>query len=526
VRLTVDLRFDAADQGESEGGTAIGFHRIAAAARRPRELIALLRGRRYERVEVIEDELPPSAVQAVSLALVALVRSPRFAMGGRETGRTAFALRALAKAAVAVPAELAHTAIWARRLRAAASGHTPLPASAASPTNVVYLRVEPTLRWMGAYVGGAATHTTGVINGFADNGLGVEVFAPEQPLGTRGASFRQVPLRRVFHLVRGLTYTSYSRDVVRAAQGSRADFVYQRYSLGSVAGLELAERLGVPLVQEFNGSEIWVERNWGSGGLRLERDFEALERRNLLDASLIVVVSDVLKQQIVAEGIPAERVLVNPNGVDVERLARFRERSPAEWRRELDREEAPTVGFIGTFGLWHGVKVLPAMIDALREQRPDARWVVVGDGGLRADVERELRERGVEELAEVTGLVDHDRALALLAGCDVCVSPHVPNPDGTPFFGSPTKLFEYMGLGKPIVASALEQIAEVIEDERTGLLCPPGDARAAAGQVERLLGDPGLRSRLGGAALEEARETYSWAAHTRRILTALERGRV
>jgi glycosyltransferase involved in cell wall biosynthesis len=167
------------------------------------------------------------------------------------------------------------------------------------------------------------------------------------------------------------------------------------------------------------------------------------------------------------------------------------------------------------------VKVLPALIDAVRALRPGTRWIVIGDGGLRQEVEQEVERRGLSDLVDLTGLVEHDRALALLASCDLCVSPHVPNPDGTPFFGSPTKLFEYMGLGKPIVASDLNQIGEVIDHERTGLLCPPGDVEAAAAAVDRLLGDPALCERLGKAALDEARETYSWAAHTRRILDAL-----
>jgi glycosyltransferase involved in cell wall biosynthesis len=119
------------------------------------------------------------------------------------------------------------------------------------------------------------------------------------------------------------------------------------------------------------------------------------------------------------------------------------------------------------------------------------------------------------------GIVSHDRALALLAASDVCVSPHVPNPDGTRFFGSPTKLFEYMGLAKPIVASDLEQLGEVIDDGKTGVLTTPGDAASAAREIARLLGDPDERARLGGAALESARSTYSWEAHTRRILEAL-----
>jgi glycosyltransferase involved in cell wall biosynthesis len=77
-----------------------------------------------------------------------------------------------------------------------------------------------------------------------------------------------------------------------------------------------------------------------------------------------------------------------------------------------------------------------------------------------------------------------------------------------------------MGLGRPIVASDLEQIGDVIEDERSGLLTPPGDADAAAAAVLRLLGDEPLRERLGAAALEEARATYSWDAHAQRILEA------
>jgi glycosyltransferase involved in cell wall biosynthesis len=97
----------------------------------------------------------------------------------------------------------------------------------------------------------------------------------------------------------------------------------------------------------------------------------------------------------------------------------------------------------------------------------------------------------------------------------------VPNPDGTPFFGSPTKLFEYMGLRKAIVASDLDQIGEVIEHERSGLLVSPGDVEATAASVRRLLEDPPLRGRLAAAALERVTRQYSWNEHARRILSAL-----
>ena len=117
---------------------------------------------------------------------------------------------------------------------------------------------------MGTQVGGAATHTSGVINGLIDNGVAVDVIAAERPLGTDRARFVEVPpTRRPLQLVPGLRFTDYSDQLVGAATGLRADFVYQRYQLGSDAGLRLAERLGVPLVLEFNGSEIWVQETLG-----------------------------------------------------------------------------------------------------------------------------------------------------------------------------------------------------------------------------------------------------------------------
>jgi glycosyltransferase involved in cell wall biosynthesis len=331
-----------------------------------------------------------------------------------------------------------------------------------------------------------------------------------------------VAARRVFHFVHWLTAFDYSSRIAAAAAIRPADVVYQRYALGSYAGLELARRLNVPLILEFNGSEVWAKLNWGGGRVPLIETLMQLELRNLLDATLIVVVSDVLRDQLLEQGIAEERILVNPNGVDTRRLARLREQQAAAWRAELGRPEAPTVGFIGTFGLWHGVKVLPHIVEAVARQRADARWIVVGDGPLFGEVSREIEARGLADRVLLTGLVPRDQATRLLAACDVCVSPHVPNPDGTPFFGSPTKLFEYMGLAKPIVASHLNQIGDVIDDGRTGMLVPPGDPHAAAAAVVQLLGDDALRARLGSAAFEEAQRKYSWAAHSRRILDAFE----
>jgi glycosyltransferase involved in cell wall biosynthesis len=526
MRLVIDLRFNPPPARHAADEQLVTLDQLAGMGRRPAQLARLLLGSRWDELRVLRDERPLSGVQAGGEGLAALARARRFTLerpgGARSAGRGAFLARASADFAVAMPRELVRSALLARRAARLAATPFELPAPVRRPERVTYLRTEPSLRWMGLHVGGAATHTSGVVNGFAAAGLDVHVFAPERPAGTEAVPCTPVEARRLYQLVHWLTLFDYADDVVAAAAGRPADAVYQRYALGSHAGLTLARRLGVPLILEFNGSEIWTERHWGGGRVPLVTTLSALERRNLTDATLVVVVSDVLRDQLLEAGIAPERVLVNPNGVDVDALAPMRARAPQAWRAELGLPQAPTVGFIGTFGLWHGVKVLPALIEAVQRERPDTRWQLVGDGPLRAEVEAELRERGLTDAVELPGALPHAEAVRRLAACDAFVSPHVPNPDGTRFFGSPTKLFEYMGLRRPIVASDLDQIGEVLEDGRTGLLVEPANAEAAAEGVVRLLADADLRERLAAAALEEAQRTYAWTAHCERILDAVE----
>jgi glycosyltransferase involved in cell wall biosynthesis len=527
MRLVLDLRFARDERDPGPDGRLVTPEDLNQAVRKPRVLAGLLWRRRWDSVTIRRDDLQRSGFQAGGAVIGALARSREFSIADgvgspRPVRQLALLLTALVDAAVALPRELWHTHRLLKAVGRETSRTDRLPPLARPPRSVNYLRTEPAISFRGLYIGGAAAHTTGVINGLEAAGLDVHVYSPERPSGINAHTTLVRP-RRIHHLVGWLGVTAYGEEIVGKAAAQPADFVYQRYALGSFAGLQLARKLGVPLVLEFNGSEVWAERHWGRGELRLADRLVALEDANVRGASLVVVVSDILKQLVVESGAsPAERILVNPNGVNVERLAAFRHDDPGAWRVRMGMPDAPTVGFVGTFGFWHGVTLLPGMVETLREHQPDVRWVLIGGGALHKDVEAEIRRRGLSDRVELTGPVEHDQALARLAACDVCVSPHVPNPDGTRFFGSPTKLFEYMGLAKPIVASSLEQIADVIEHGRTGMLCPPGDGAAAAASVATLLEDEKLRRQLGAAALEEATATYSWTAHVNRIVEALE----
>jgi glycosyltransferase involved in cell wall biosynthesis len=119
-----------------------------------------------------------------------------------------------------------------------------------------------------------------------------------------------------------------------------------------------------------------------------------------------------------------------------------------------------------------------------------------------------------------TGPVEHGEVPSLLDACDILASPHVPLTDGSEFFGSPTKLFEYMAMSKGIVASRLGQIGEVLRDNETALLVEPGNAKALAAAIQRLAESLSLRKCLGENARAVAVRSYTWKHNAQRVLDA------
>jgi glycosyltransferase involved in cell wall biosynthesis len=108
----------------------------------------------------------------------------------------------------------------------------------------------------------------------------------------------------------------------------------------------------------------------------------------------------------------------------------------------------------------------------------------------------------------------------MLDACDILASPHVPLADGSAFFGSPTKLFEYMAMGKGIVASRLGQIGDVLENEKTALLVEPGNVLELSNAIQRLAGSRELRERLGESARITAIDRHTWTHNAARVLDA------
>ena len=243
-------------------------------------------------------------------------------------------------------------------------------------------------------------------------------------------------------------------------------------------------------------------------------------------ASRIIVVSNVLKRFVLKhwKGVTEEKIIVLPNAADVEQLCLTSDHDGI--RQALGLQDAFVVGFLGTFQVWYGIESLIDAFPAVLQRVPNARLLLVGDGHIRRQLEHRVCDLGLEGTVQFTGYIPHNEVSRYLSIFDVAVAPF--RDIGIDFCGSPIKLFEYMAAGRPIVASRIGQIPEVVEDGRTALLVEPGHIDQLAGAIVRLAKDPILRKRLGEAARREGQK-YSWDAYAERLVgiyrTVIKNGR-
>ena len=389
----------------------------------------------------------------------------------------------------------------------------------------VYLRTDLIF---GLRSGGSVGHIAGVLNhlGFFS---GKPIFITTDIIPTVRKDIETrivVPMGRFldFSEIPGIYFNEVVSSEARKYIGDRRlSFIYQRYNLNNYSGVKLAQRLKVPFILEYNGSEIWIQRHWGKP-LKYEKLSERIELLNLMAADMIVVVSQPMNDELRRRGIEAEKILVNPNGVDPERYSPNVDGYGV--RRQYHLNGKTVIGFIGTFGKWHGAEILAEAFGRLLHKYPEyqdrVRLFMIGDGITMPLVKEIIEKFAIKESCILTGLIPQEKGPEYLAACDVLVASHKPNPDGTPFFGSPTKLFEYMAMGKGIVASDLDQIGEVLKQDHTAWLVKPGDIESLMMGLKTLVDDKPRRDRLGRAARQEVVAKYTWREHTRKIIEKLK----
>jgi glycosyltransferase involved in cell wall biosynthesis len=257
-----------------------------------------------------------------------------------------------------------------------------------------------------------------------------------------------------------------------------APVLHAQFARGGALALPLARFLGLHLVVTLHGGDVGKAKNW-------QRSVLARRWPAVVDeAQAFVCVSAAVADLASRHGVPAEKLVVLPIGVEV----------PAE-------PPPPPVTpschlFVGRFVEKKGIGVLAGAIRRLRSAGDRTPVICVGDGALRHVLQDLAREvPGVE----LTGWLPQAEVARLMASAWTLLVPSVVAADGDAE-GLPSVVPEAMAQGCPVIGSAEGGIAEAVCDDVTGILVPPGDAAALAAAMGRLTAEPGLRHRLGQGA--------------------------
>jgi glycosyltransferase involved in cell wall biosynthesis len=289
--------------------------------------------------------------------------------------------------------------------------------------------------------------------------------------------------------------------------------------------LALRERYHLPVVYEVRGfwEDTWLSRHPDAArlaGSELYRGNRDLETRCMLAADLVVTLGEAMREEIMARGVPADKILIVPNAVAPDFLSPLPDAT--ELRRELNiGPQEYVAGVVSTLSPYEGIGTLLEATALLRARGVPARALIVGDGTERAALQRQAARSGLAQAAIFTGRVPAAKVREFHALLDVFVVPR--RRDRVCQLVTPLKPVEAMASGICVVTSEVKALTEIVKHEVTGALTVPQDPVSLADCLERLFYSPDIRRKLGDNAREWVARERTWALNAGRYQDAYAR---
>jgi len=368
---------------------------------------------------------------------------------------------------------------------------------------------------------GASTHILHFLRGLVNSQFDVHLFTPSDGILP---SEDTVDGARVTRVSQNLQDNFLARAVhfgeavlAHAALHPDYDIVHYRSLWG---GFQLAQnkaRFCYKTIFEVNGLPS-VELKYHYPGLEPDLMMKVKEQElatlHLSDA--IICPSRVTRDYIASLGLDREAVTVIPNGVSPSDF------SPSPLPERTER--VPVMLYIGTLADWQGLDVLIKALPLILEKHP-VQLKIVGRGRSRQRkmLAKQIRKMGLEEHVTVQPAVPHHEVPALLAEADICVTPLALNDRNVTQGACPIKVLEYMAAGRPLLASNIPIVRELVREDVDALLFSPSDPEDLAHQALVLLDDFELSQRLAESAAERALSKFTWHAAQKRLGKVYER---
>jgi PEP-CTERM/exosortase A-associated glycosyltransferase len=286
-------------------------------------------------------------------------------------------------------------------------------------------------------------------------------------------------------------------------------------ALNGLAALQVGRRHGIPLVYEVRAfwEDAAVDHGTSrEGGLRY-RLTRALETHVLKGADAVTTICEGLRGDIIARGLPEQKVTVIPNSVALDRFPLL-EGKDETLLEALGLQGKRVVGFIGSFYAYEGLPLLLEALPLILRQRQDVRLLLVGGGPQEETLRQLTTELGLGDKVVFTGRVSHDEVQRYYSLVDIFVYPRLSMR--LTELVTPLKPLEAMAQGRLVVASDVGGHRELIEAGVTGELFPAGDAAGLGMAVLRLLGDEARWPQRLAAGRDYVERVRNWRASAER----------
>lgn len=301
-----------------------------------------------------------------------------------------------------------------------------------------------------------------------------------------------------------------------AAREWRPDIIHAHSpALGGAAALRAARALGVPFVYEIRAfwEDAAVGNLTGTEGSLKYRLTRALETRVAKAADALFTICHGLKDDLAARGIPAERIHVMPNGVDLTLFGDPPPRDDALAAQLGIAPGAPVIGYIGSFYAYEGVDDLIAAMPLLRRSHPDARLLLVGAGPMDAAWRAAAAALAEPDAVIFAGRVPHTEVERYYSLVDVLAYPR--KAQRLTELVTPLKPLEAMAQRRLVAASSVGGHRELMEDGVTGTLFAPDDPAACAAALAGLLDARQGWEAMKDRAVAHVRSRHDWAMNAR-----------
>lgn len=347
------------------------------------------------------------------------------------------------------------------------------------------------------------------------------LFAPGQKSVDRAlAGTKYVPVIDNKYLVQPSYEIMLSFYLLYSCIRNRPDVLYLRQNSFPFFPIILCKALRIPSIVEVNGlvlDELKVNPNSQSFAYRVF-SYLALhsEKFNYRHCDRIVSVTDKLKDELVRlYSVPENKVHIINNGANTDV---FKPLDPEQTKAKLQIENTKKyVCFVGHLAAWQGVEFLIKASPLILEKCPDAHFLIIGDGVMKDRLLEMTSKLGLSDKFTFTGRIPYEQVPLYINAADVCVAPFIKERNSKIGL-SALKTYEYLACGKPIVASSIPGVQDLIESSGGGIPVTPEDPEELATAIVRLLSDEKTRVAMGTKGRRYVVENHSWDGVARKIL--------